>query len=316
MNKITSLIINDKTIREFRGPKKPPDPFKPYDYFVEKERTAVGTADDTGTIFLTNNECPYTCLMCDLWQYTTDSPVPRGAIPRQIELALENMPDVRHIKLYNGGSFFDPKAILPSDWKAIASLLRGFKTVTVENHPLLTGKKCIEFRDLLKTDLEIAMGLEDSDPAMLKLLNKKMNPEDFCSSVEFLKKNNILTRAFILLRPPFLSEEEGLDHARRSAVFAFDAGTDCCTLIPVRGGNGIMEHLKKDGYFTPPSLASVETIQEYGISLGKGRFFADNWDLELLSDCPDCFSERKKRIEDLNLSQRVVPKINCHCRES
>jgi len=63
------------------------------------------------TIFLTNRECPWRCVMCDLWKNTLIDSVPLGAIPSQIDYALARLPAARQIKLYNSGSFFDTQAI-------------------------------------------------------------------------------------------------------------------------------------------------------------------------------------------------------------
>ena len=92
MNDLTDLEITDKWIVSCRGNKNSIDPQKPYAWLVEKERTPSGTIEDVATIFLTNRECPFHCLMCDLWKNTTDKSVPEGAIPAQIEWALNNMP--------------------------------------------------------------------------------------------------------------------------------------------------------------------------------------------------------------------------------
>ena len=89
MSKIPDIKTDDRWIISNRGTKNPVDPFKPYGWLVEKERTASGTIEDTGIIFLTNRECAFHCLMCDLWKNTTDNTVPVGAIPAQIEFALE-----------------------------------------------------------------------------------------------------------------------------------------------------------------------------------------------------------------------------------
>lgn len=111
MNEIPDCDISDRWITSQRGRKNPVDPYKPYAWMVEKERTASGNIEETAIIFLTNRECSYHCLMCDLWKNTTDVSVPAGAIPVQIEKALNELPDVKHLKLYNSGSFFDRRAI-------------------------------------------------------------------------------------------------------------------------------------------------------------------------------------------------------------
>ena len=84
------------------------EPSRPYAFLVEPERTRAGTIEDTAVIFLTNRECPFRCLMCDLWKNTTDERVPDGAIADQVEHALAHLPPACHVKLYNAGNFFGP----------------------------------------------------------------------------------------------------------------------------------------------------------------------------------------------------------------
>ncbi|MBI5009653.1 MAG: radical SAM protein [Bacteroidia bacterium] len=306
--------INSSWILSHRSSKNKVDPFKPYAWLVEKERSASGNIEDTGIIFLTNRECQYRCLMCDLWKNTTDESVPPGAITRQIEWALEKMPGIRNLKIYNSGSFFDELAIAESEYKNIASLVGSFDSVIVECHPKLIDEKCLRFRDLIKTDLQIAIGLETVNREILMRLNKKVTIEDFERSVKYLTANRILSRAFILLRPPFMTEEEGVFWAKKSIGFAFDTGTECCTVIPVRGGNGAMEELARNGHFSPPQLTSLEEVLEYGIGLKRGRVFADTWDLGLFSKCDRCLDLRTERITKMNLSQTILDPVGCECR--
>ncbi len=283
---------------------------------MEKERTATGEIDDTAIIFLTNMECPFRCLMCDLWKNTTNFTVPAGAIPKQIEWALEQMPDAKHLKLYNSGSFFDKMAIPPEDYSKIAALVSGFKTVIVESHPRFINDKCLLFRDMLNPELEVAIGLETVHPDILKRLNKQMTLKDFKRSVGFLSENRIRSRAFILLRPPFINEQEGVFWAQRSIDFAFGSGVDCCTIIPVRPGNGAMDKLIESGDFMMPNIRSLEKVLEYGIGLNSGRVFADVWDLSLFSDCNICIDKRTSRLTAMNLKQEIISPVNCICNLS
>lgn len=306
-------LPDDLRIISKRGKKNKVDPRKPYAFLVEKELTAEGRLEDVAVIFLTNSECPFRCLMCDLWKNTTDSPVPEGAIPEQIEYALSSLPTVKNIKLYNSGSFFDKKAINEKDYVRIAAIVSSFQNLVVECHPKLVGKHVLKFSDMLKPSLEVAMGLETIHKETLRKLNKKMTPDDFRNASKFLSDNGISCRAFILLRPPFMTEDEGIFWAERSIDYAFDSGAGACTVIPVRGGNGIMEELRAEGYFTPPSVRSLEKVHEYGIKLKRGRVFADTWDLELFSDCGECLPERTRRLTEMNLTQTIMPAINCSC---
>jgi archaeosine synthase beta-subunit len=316
MNEIACPVISDNWILSNRGSKNSVDPQKPYAWLAEKECTVSGEIEDTGIIFLTNRECPYHCLMCDLWKNTTDAPVPVGTIPGQIEWALEQMPSVKHLKLYNSGSFFDSRAIPEEDYKKIASLVSNFETVIVECHPRLVNDNCLHFRNMLKPDLHIALGLETVHPTILPKLNKKMTLEDFSKSVKFLTQHGILSRAFILLRPPFLTEAEGIYWAERSLDYAFSAGVECCTVIPVRAGNGAMDLLAEKGFFTPPDIRSLEEVVEYGIGLNRGRVFADVWDLGQFSKCKICLESRTVRLTEMNLHQKITKKPVCSCEKA
>lgn len=296
-----------------RGAKNPVDSRIPYAFNVEKERNRTGNIEDTGTIFLTNKECPFQCLMCDLWKNTLDEPLAPGAIPAQIEYALERMPNVKHLKLYNSGSFFDGGAIPRKDYPDIANLLKNFDSVIVESHTRFIDERVLRFRDMIGTELQVAIGLETVHPEILPLLNKRMHIVDFAQSVSFLTQNNISTRAFILHQLPFMLEEEGTRWTKKSIDFAFESGVECCILIPLRAGNGAMDVLRQQGDFHLPSISSLESALEYGIDRGKGRVFADLWDLGIFSGCDSCFENRKNRMAEMNLTQKILAPVSCSC---
>jgi radical SAM enzyme (TIGR01210 family) len=304
---------DDARILALRGPRPPVDPWRPHAFFVEPEHTAEGVVEDVATVFLTNRECPFRCLMCDLWKYTTEQRVPDGAIPAQIALALSQLPAARHIKLYNAGNFFDAQAIPPGDWPAIAQQLTGFQTLIVECHPHLVGERCLHFQGLLAGRLQVAMGLETVHPDVLPRLNKRMTLEQFEQAVRFLSRHGISVRAFLLLRPPFLTESEGVEWTRKSLRYAFDIGVECCSVIPTRAGNGAMERLEEEGHFQPPRISSLEAAVEYGLALRCGRVFADLWDIERFARCARCGPARAARLRAMNLSQCVPPPISCTC---
>ncbi len=282
---------------------------RPQAFFVEPEHSAAGLVEDVATIFLTNRECPFRCLMCDLWKGTTEETVPLGAIPQQIDFALSQLGPAQHLKLYNSGNFFDAQAIPPADHPAIAGRCRGFKSVIVENHPKLSGPRCLPFRDLLACDgieFEIAMGLETIHPEVLPKLNKQMTADDFAAAARFLKSEGIRTRAFILLKPPYLNERDGIEWALRSIEFAFASGVSCCSVIPTRGGNGIMEQLADDGLFSPPSLDALEEVLERGLALRAGRVFVDLWDAVQRHGADPESSARIEGLRRMNLLQTTL----------
>lgn len=298
---------SDGWILHHRPAKNRVDPTRPYAFFSEKERTHEGHVEDVLIVLLTNSECPFCCMMCDLWKNTTDEPVPVGAIPGQIHWALERLPAARHIKLYNSGSFFDPQAIPEADYEAIAETVRSFQTIVVESHPKMIGRRCRAFADMVGGRLQVAMGLETVHPGVLGRLNKRMTLADFARATSALLQRGILTRAFILLRPPFLSEQEGVHWAKRSIDFAFDNGVECCVVIPTRAGNGAIEALAAVGQFQQPTLESLEEVLRYGVALRRGRVLADLWDVERQAGASLETTCRVERMRYVNLTQNLEP---------
>ena len=147
-------------------------------------------------------------------------------------------------------------------------------------------------------------------PGVLEKLNKRMTLDSFQRAAEFLRRQNIDLRVFILLRPPFLSEVEGVEWACRSLDFAAKCGATACTIIPVRGGNGAMESLGTG--FTRPSLQSLERAVEYGLSLKRFRVFADLWEIARFFDC-DCSAKRSARLRQINHTQIASSRVVCSC---
>lgn len=106
MDTLTQQILS------LRGPRNLLDPSRPWHFLSEPEFSRHGRVEAVSTVFLTNRECPFHCLMCDLWQNTLTESLPTGLIPEQIDFALRQLPPAPHIKLYNSGNFLDRKSVV------------------------------------------------------------------------------------------------------------------------------------------------------------------------------------------------------------
>jgi len=304
-------------IRSIRPAKPTVDPWRPLDVLVEEERGSDGRLRASTTVFLAGTECPFTCVFCDLWQYTFDQPTPPGAIPRQLEVALESRKAPDAIKLYNASSFFDKNAVPLQDLEVVADRLAGIGEVTVECHPRLVGESCIRFAARLEGKLQVAMGLETIHPEALPRLNKQMKLQDFVSASELLHANGIGVRAFVLLSPPFVPAAEAVEWSLRTVEFALDHATEVVSVIPMRGGNGEMERLAELGLFEPPTLSMLEEVMGRTLESPRGVVLADLWDAERLSACPVCQGARLRRLRDMNRTGTVGVPVNCaQCLES
>lgn len=317
----------DRFILERRPPRPARDPWRYQDLVLEDERSAEGTIARTATVFLTGRECPWRCVMCDLWRYTTETDTPPGAIATQVAAARSRLrsetPAVTHLKLYNAGSFFDARAVPEDDYGAVATEVAGLATVVVESHPALVGARVDRFLDALDvrpaagarpTHLEVAMGLETVHPNALERLHKRMTVGQFEGAARSLRARGVSVRAFLLIAPPFVPRDEQDDWLRRSVDTAVACGASAITLIPARGGNGAMEALSAEGAFEPPRLEAIERSIEATLPRGgEARIFVDLWDLERFADCPVCFSARRDRLHTMNLEQRTLPPVVCAC---
>ena len=305
-------------IKSNRSDKNQVDPWTPYHFLHEVEPDQSGNLQKVNTIFLTNSECPWKCLMCDLWKNTLDQPTPKGAIPHQIEHALQKLPRASVLKLYNSGNFFDKRAIPPSDYHNIATLVDDYDRVIVENHPKLCGSACVEFQSKITGRLEVAIGLETIHPHVLPQLNKGITTDDYARAVGFLKKASIDVRTFLLLNIPYVTDQQDNKiWTLRSLSFAFEAGSDRCSIIPTRTTTGIMKKLKREHSFEPPTVHSLEDVFKKALAQKMGHVTVDTWDLYRFSNCTYCLAERKKRLKTMNRTQQVIPAITCnHCGQN
>lgn len=295
----------------------PLDPQLPYAFLRELETGPDGRQLRVDTLFLTNRECPFRCVMCDLWKHTLSAPTPKGAIPAQIRYALDRLPaDGEVLKLYNSGNFMDKKAIPAADYQDIILLTHRYRRLVLENHPNLCNEALLRFRDLLHpdTELEIAMGIETVHPDVLQRLGKSMTLEDLEKASLFCSSNGIFMRGFILLHAPVLGIEEMKDPltARswtlKSVHEAERMGFGSVSLIPLRP-----ELLQTDGdscHEQAPTLDEVEiTMKELFLSRQvpkspaistqhRMRIFLDLWELEKHPE-----THRVERLRQMNVDQ-------------
>lgn len=321
----------DRFVLDRRRPRLAPDPWRSQGVEIEEERTSTGDTVGVATVFLTGRECPWRCTMCDLWQYTTEDDTPPGAIARQVAEAVNSLgatPDVKHLKLYNAGSFFDPRAVPPEDLDAVAASVGPFERLIVESHPTLVGHRTTKWLETLRRAnpnrppprLEVALGLETTHPVALDRLNKRMTVDDFRRAAERLATLEAALRVFLLVSPPFVPAERQDEWLVRSVEVAVSCGAAVVSLIPTRSGNGAVEALASAGDFAPPRLTDLERSLDLALRVSRPegtRVFADLWNLDRVATCRHCLEARRARLRGMNLSQRTAPLVRCaHCSGS
>ncbi|MEM6796924.1 MAG: radical SAM protein [Acidobacteriota bacterium] len=282
-----SSRAEDRRLRALRPPKPPVDPWRAHGTKVERELSPEGALERSLTVFLSGQECAFTCAFCDLWRYTTETPTPPGAIPSQLADALEEdrrqHPEAADvIKLYNASNFFD-RSVPASDDEPIARLMDGISRVVVECHPKLVGRRCASFAERLSGRLEVAMGFETAHPEALRRLNKKAKLEDLARAAGRLRRSGLDLRAFLLLGVPHVPAAQQMKWLERSVRFALEQGARLVAIIPLRGGEGELARLEAAGEWRPPTLGEVEEGFERARALSPRRVRLDTWDLEVFA---------------------------------
>lgn len=298
--------IDSRMVLAARGLKNPVVPQPTPLVITESEPDADWQLRSATTVFLLGKECPFRCLMCDLWRHTTDQRTEPGSLVRQLAAVLPSITHRDTIKLYNASNFFDPPAVPTTDLAALADLVRDFKCVVVENHPKLIGPSVQAFADQINGQLQVAMGLETSDPQRLRWLNKQMTVADYDRACETLRGWGLSIRTFLLLPAPGVPPAEMVDHTLASVRHALVMGSEVTSLIPLRGGNGILDQLIAAGKVVLADGAQLLQTFEQAIALPRGkhqRVLLDLWDAAIHFQAMADVDIVIKRLEQWNLNQ-------------
>jgi len=203
------------------------------------------------------------CTMCGY--HGEGAPATGDDLVYQFTEALGRRSGEQVAKIYTSGSFFDEREVpAPARNHILGELGKMFGRVVVETRPEHVTPAALDGATALCPGLEVAMGLESSSERVLELsVRKGFTFEDFAKKARMAKEHKARVRAYILLKPPFLTESEALEDAVRSIV---DAAPLCDTvsLNPVNIQRGtVVEQLWKRRIYRPPWLwTALSTLLE------------------------------------------------------
>lgn len=294
---------------------------EPVSVWTEKERIwGRDEIADCLTIILRTKGCYWDrCLMCG---YSSDAEKNVGEenLKNQILNALEKLNEQKILKIFTSGSFFDNREV-PENLREFiydTALEKGFDKLVVESRPEFIREERLEIPHKIKS--EVGIGLETSNDFIReKCINKGFNLEDFKKSALTLKEKKIGVKAYLLLKPPFLSEKEAIEDAINSANDIREY-VDVISLnlmnIP---SNTYVENLWRRGLYRPPWLwSAVEVLKDIS-----------KMDIEVVSDpvgggktrgphnynCGKCDKEIIRAIKDFSLTQKIelLEVLHCDC---
>jgi len=273
--------------------------------FPDGEPHAVGTA------YLRNGACPLACVYCALYQQAGKGAVPGTEIARQIRSARRRLGPIDGIKLYNGSSLFEPRSIRQTeeDMAAIAAEVSDLDLVVIEARAE-QARRAPAFARRLGGRLEVAIGLEVADDALLRKLGKPTTTRRFRDAASHLRGEGISLRAFVLVQPPFVGRADAARLAAETFDFAVECGARVVSLLPVVAQHAPMERLRASGDFAEISTEDYFAVVAACVARGGAVVVAEADALARLPACPDCRRARALSLEALNATGRLPP-VSC-----
>jgi radical SAM enzyme (TIGR01210 family) len=231
------------------------------------------------------------------------------------------------VKVYTSGSFLDTEEVPAESRREILSLIaedERVREVVLESRPeYITDSVISDVRAMLGDRIiEIGMGLESaSDTVRTICINKNFDLNMFSEALKIAKSHNIGMRAYVLLKPPLLTERDALLDAVATIQEARDLGVTTVSLNPVNvQKNTLVERLWTRGNYRPPWLWSVLEV------LREATKISDEW-MKVICDpvaggkrrgahnCGTCDSDILEAIRRFSLSQdpTVLENLTCDC---
>lgn len=257
------------------------------------------------------------CTMCG---YVNDSSANVGEkeLEVQLEKAMTTYSGEPYVKIFTSGSFLDPKEVPPSFAKKLVETFGGeARRILIESRPEYVTPETLGSLKTHARELEIALGLESSnDRVRLKSINKGFTFSDYLKSLEVIEAEGLVSKTYLLLKPPFLTEKESLRDAVES-IKAVDGITGTISLNPVNiQKRTLVEYLWRRGVYRPPWLW---TLLEALKTPTKSRLMSSptaGGGKRGVHNCGECDQEIIKRIEEFSVTQdRELLTADCPCKK-
>jgi len=170
------------------------------------------------------------------------------------------------VTIYTNGNFFVDQEVPPLVREYIYGQIKksSVSLLIVESLPQFVTKAIIEEAKthLGEKQLSVYIGLQSSDDLIRELaINSTTTTFAFEQAVHLLHEANYLCTAFLMVKPPFLTEKEAIEDAVQSIVYLSTLGVYdpmlCATKI---SPNTVVSLLAEEGNFVSPWLWSVIEI--------------------------------------------------------
>lgn len=215
------------------------------------------------------------CSMCGYARDTLGRSATPAELDRQIAAALAAYRGEPYVKFYTSGSFLDDREVDPASRARLLAAFSGrARRFLFETLPEFATPATLEpLQAAFAGELEVALGLESTQPEVLqRFVNKGSPPSEYLAAADRIRDLGLKAKAYLLLKPPYLTEREAIEDVVRSievAATRFDALS--VNPVHIQGGT-VVEWLYQRGRYRPPWLWSlVEALSRGSAIRGPAR---------------------------------------------
>lgn len=218
-----------------------------------------GLAVDSLTMILRTVGCRWNrCTMCG---YASEgAPATAQDLLAQFEKAMQrSSPEVRMIKIYTSGSFLDARELPEAARDGILKRLEasGIRRLVIESRPEYIVPERVE-ECLSHLETEFAIGLETANDLIRQhVIRKGFSFRDFVAASEIVHDLGGRVKAYLLQKPPLLTEGEAMRDAIGSARAAREHSDVLSLNLCNVQRNTQVERLWERGEYRPPWLWSA-----------------------------------------------------------
>lgn len=263
------------------------------------------------------------CYMCG-YSADSDPNITLEEWKKQLEIFEKKIQGVEGLKLYNSGSFFDRREVPQEIFDKLCNIIKNSSVneVVVESCSHLVNDANIkEFKEKIGNKyFEIALGLESSHNGVLEYsINKPTRFNQFISAAEIIKRNSGHVKAYLLFKPPFLTEYEAyLDTLHSAKDIIPYADTISINLCNVQK-HSMLNWLYSKKEYRPGWLWTVIEIlnkisaKDYRILLG----LAGGGSLRGAHNCKKCKKNTLFALKQFVETQdhEYLKEPDCQCKE-
>lgn len=227
------------------------------------------------------------------------------------------------VKIYTSGSFFDDRELSDALRARILRELKmkNVKITILESRPeFVTSKKLLSAKNNFPY-IEIAIGLESANDFVLEYsINKGFAFEDYVKAAKAVKGSGLRLRTYLLIKPPFLTEQEAITDAVNSAKKA-DKYTDVISFNPINIQKfTLVERLWRNREYRTPWLWSVVEVLKQSSEAVNARLICAPTAGGMTRgahNCGKCDDRFLNAIKHFSLHQNIeiLNDLDCECKD-